>query len=80
MVHSFSIYSVLYLDGLYVELRRDTVVKEVIYVVLGAYIGELCISTWEDRKASMDGGKSKSFNSYARKGVFAGPPGLEKAF
>jgi len=28
-------YSVLYLDGLYVKLRRDTVEKEVIYVVLG---------------------------------------------
>ncbi|MGY4111966.1 transposase-like protein [Aeribacillus sp. SP014] len=28
-------YSVLYLDGLYVKLRRDTVEKEVIYAVLG---------------------------------------------
>ncbi|TCL43955.1 mutator family transposase [Thermolongibacillus altinsuensis] len=28
-------YSVLYLDGLYVKLRRETVEKEVIYVVLG---------------------------------------------
>jgi putative transposase len=28
-------YSVLYLDGLYVKLHRDTVEKEVIYVVLG---------------------------------------------
>ena len=28
-------YSVLYLDGLYVKLRRDTVEKEVMYVLLG---------------------------------------------
>ena len=28
-------YSVLYLDSLYVKLRRDKVEKEVIYVVLG---------------------------------------------
>ncbi|WP_047155569.1 IS256 family transposase, partial [Aneurinibacillus tyrosinisolvens] len=28
-------YSVLYLDGLYIRLRRDTVGKEVIYLVLG---------------------------------------------
>ncbi len=28
-------YPVLYLDGFYAKLRRDTVEKEVIYVVLG---------------------------------------------
>lgn len=28
-------YSVLYLDGLYIKVRRDTYAKEVIYIVLG---------------------------------------------
>jgi len=81
-------YSVLYLDGLYVKLRRDTVEKEVIYVVLG--VNE------EGYREILDffvGGQESAYgwqeilhNLYKRGlqevllGVFDGLPGLEEAF
>ncbi|MED4953080.1 IS256 family transposase, partial [Bacillus cereus] len=81
-------YSVLYLDGLYVKLRRDTVEKEVIYVVLG--VNE------EGYREILDffvGGQESAYGwqeilqqLYKRGvqevllGVFDGLPGLEEAF
>jgi putative transposase len=81
-------YSVLYLDGLYVKLRRDTVEKEVIYVVLGV--------TEEGYREILDffvGGQESTNvwqeilqRLYERSvkevllGVFDGLPGLEEAF
>lgn len=81
-------YSVLYLDGLYVKLRRDTVEKEVIYVVLG--VNE------EGYREILDffvGGQESAYGwreilqqLYQRGvkevllGVFDGLPGLEEAF
>ncbi|KJE25653.1 transposase, Mutator family protein [Geobacillus kaustophilus] len=81
-------YSVLYLDGVYVKLRRDTVEKEVIYVVLG--VNE------EGYREILDffvGGQESAYgwqeilhNLYKRGlqevllGVFDGLPGLEEAF
>lgn len=81
-------FSVLYLDGLYVKLRRDTVEKEVIYVVLG--VNE------EGYREILDffiGGQESAHiwqeileNLYQRGlkevllGVFDGLPGLEEAF
>ena len=81
-------YSVLYLDGLYVKLRRDTVEKEVIYVVLG--VNE------EGYREILDffvGGQESAYvwqeilqQLYKRGvkevllGVFDGLPGLEEAF
>jgi putative transposase len=81
-------YSVLYLDGLYVKLRRDTVEKEVIYVVLG--VNE------EGYREILDffvGGQESAYgwqeflqHLYQRGvkemllGVFDGLPGLEEAF
>ncbi|MEB3750759.1 IS256 family transposase ISHahy7 [Geobacillus icigianus] len=81
-------YSVLYLDGLYVKLRRETVEKEVIYVVLG--VNE------EGYREILDffvGGQESAYvwqeilqNLYKRGvkevllGVFDGLPGLEEAF
>jgi putative transposase len=81
-------YSVLYLDGLYVNLRRETVDKEIIYVVLGVsekgdreildfFVGE---------QESAYGWQEILHNLYKRGlqevllGVFDGLPGLEKAF
>ncbi|GCD81392.1 IS256 family transposase [Parageobacillus thermoglucosidasius] len=81
-------YSVLYLDGLYVKIRRDTVEKEVIYVVLG--VNE------EGYREILDffvGGQESAYGwqeilqqLYKRGGqevllgVFDGLPGLEEAF
>ncbi len=81
-------YSVLYLDGLSVKLRRETVEKEVIYVVLG--VNE------EGYREILDffgGGQESAYgwqeilqNLYQRGvkevllGVFDGLPGLEEAF
>jgi putative transposase len=81
-------YSVLYLDGLYVKLRRETVEKEVIYVVFG--VNE------EGYREILDffvGGQESAHvwqeilqNLYKRDvkevllGVFDGLPGLEEAF
>jgi putative transposase len=77
-------YSVLYLDGLYVKLRRETVEKEVIYVVLG--VNE------EGYREILDffvGGQESAYVwqeilQYGVKevllGIFDGLPGLEEAF
>jgi putative transposase len=81
-------YSVLYLDGLYVKLRRETVEKEVIYVVLGG--------NEEGYREILDffvGGQESAYvwqeilqHLYQRGvkevllGVFDGLPGLEEAF
>lgn len=81
-------YSVLYLDGLYINLRRNTVSSEVIYTVmgideeghrqiLGFYIGG---------QESSNGWFEILQNLYKRGaqeillGVFDGLPGLEEAF
>ncbi|TXK66238.1 IS256 family transposase [Paenibacillus sp. N3.4] len=81
-------YSVLYLDGLYVKLKRNTVESEVIYLamgineqgyreILGFYIGG---------HESANGWKDVLKDLYRRGaeevllGVFDGLPGLENAF
>lgn len=81
-------YSVLYLDGMYIKLRRDTVANEVIYFVVGV--------TEDGYRELLDfyvGGQENAFSwkemlqdLYQRGlkevllGVFDGLPGLEKAF
>ncbi|GGG20910.1 hypothetical protein GCM10010913_48950 [Paenibacillus aceti] len=81
-------YSVIYLDGLYVKLKRSTVSGEVIYFamgiddeghrqILGFYVGG---------QESSNGWKSVLTDLYSRGvhevllGVFDGLPGLEQAF
>jgi putative transposase len=80
-------YSVLYLNSLYIKLRRDTVEKEVIYVVLGMKKGfvKFLISLWEGKKVPM-GGRT-FFNTSTKEeyreyflDVLDGLQGLEKAF
>lgn len=81
-------YSVLYLDGMYIKLRRDTVGSEVIYFVLGVteegyreilgfYVGGQESSLgWHDMLLDL-------YNRGVREvllGVFDGLPGLEEAF
>lgn len=81
-------YSVIYLDGLYVKLKRQTVSSEVIYVamgideeghrqILGFYIGGHESSNgWRDVLRDL-------YQRGAREvllGVFDGLPGLEEAF
>jgi putative transposase len=81
-------YSVLYLDGLYLKLRRDTVGSEVIYLalgiteeghreILGFYVGG---------KESALGWRDMLLDLYSRGaqevllGIFDGLAGLEEAF
>jgi transposase-like protein len=81
-------YSVIYLDGLYVKLKRSTVSGEVVYFamgideeghrqILGFYVGG---------QESSNGWKSVLSDLYSRGvhevllGVFDGLPGLEQAF
>ena len=81
-------YSVIYLDGIYIKLKRSTVSSEVIYLamginedgyrqILGFYVGG---------KESANGWKDVLKDLYNRGaqgvllGVFDGLPGLEEAF
>lgn len=81
-------YSVIYLDGIYVKLKRNTVSSEVIYLamginedgyrqILGFYVGG---------KESANGWRDVLKDLYRRGakevllGVFDGLPGLEEAF
>ena len=81
-------YSVLYLDGMYVKLRRDVVGKEVIYFalgvteegyreILGFYVGGQESSLgWREMLTDL-------YNRGIQEvllGVFDGLPGLEEAF
>lgn len=81
-------YSVIYLDGLYCKLKRQTVDSEVIYVamgidtqgyrqILGFYIGgQESANGWRDVLRDL-------YNRGAKEvllGVFDGLPGLEEAF
>ncbi|WP_202081791.1 IS256 family transposase, partial [Caldalkalibacillus salinus] len=81
-------YSVLYLDGMYVKLRRDTVANEVIYFaigvteegyreLLGFYVGgqETALG-WQDMLQDLYQRGLKE----VLLGVFDGLPGLEEAF
>lgn len=81
-------YSVLYLDGMYIKLRRDTVANEVIYFaigvtedgyreLLGFYVGgqETALG-WQDMLQDLYQRGLKE----VLLGVFDGLPGLEEAF
>jgi putative transposase len=81
-------YSVLYLDGTYIKLRRDTVANEVIYIaigvtedgyreILGFYVGgaENALG-WRDMLEVLYQRGLKE----VLLGVFDGLPGLEEAF
>jgi putative transposase len=81
-------YSVLYLDGMYINLRRGVVEKEVIYFVLG-----VTEEGYREILGFYVGGKESAFgwreilqDLYTRGvhevllGVFDGLPGLEEAF
>lgn len=81
-------YSVLFLDGMYIKLRRDTVDKEVIYIamgineegykeILGYYIGgRESASGWQEILADLYTRGLKE----VLLGVFDGLTGLEDAF
>jgi putative transposase len=81
-------YSVLYLDGMYIKVRRDTVDKEVVYVVMGVnedghreilgfYVGGRESSTgWQTILADLYTRGLKE----VLLGVFDGLSGLEEAF
>jgi len=81
-------YSVLYLDGLYIRLRRDTVGKEAIYFVLGItedgyrdilgfYVGgQESSSGWRDILLDL---YNRGLHQVLL-GVFDGLAGLEEAF
>lgn len=81
-------YSVLYLDGMYIRLRRDTVANEVIYFVVGVTedgYREL-LSFYVGGQENALGWKEMLQDLYQRGlkevllGVFDGLPGLEEAF
>ncbi|TVY09505.1 IS256 family transposase, partial [Paenibacillus cremeus] len=81
-------YSVLYLDGLYIKLRRNTVDSEVIYLVMG--INEQghreILGFYIGGQESSNGWREILQDLYRRGlqevllGVFDGLPGLEDAF
>jgi putative transposase len=81
-------YSVLYLDGMYINLRRGVVEKEVIYFVLGVTeegYREI-LGFYVGGKESVFGWREILQDLYTRGvhevllGVFDGLPGLEEAF
>ncbi|MGG1480868.1 IS256 family transposase [Bacillus smithii] len=81
-------YSVLYLDGFYIKVRRDTYAKEVIYVVLGVNeegYREI-LGFYVGGQESAHGWQEILLDLYTRGahevllGVFDGLPGLEEAF
>jgi putative transposase len=81
-------YSVLYLDGFYIKVRRDTYAKEVIYVVLGVNeegYREI-LGFYVGGQESAHGWQEILQDLYTRGahevllGVFDGLPGLEEAF
>jgi putative transposase len=81
-------YSVLYLDGLYIKVRRDTYAKEVIYIVLGVNeegYREI-LGFYVGGQESSHGWQEILQDLYTRGvhevllGVFDGLPGLEEAF
>ena len=81
-------YSVLYLDGLYVKLKRDTVASEVIYLAMGVdEAGHREILSFSvGGKESANGWRDVLRDIYNRGtkevllGVFDGLTGLEEAF
>jgi putative transposase len=81
-------YSVLYLDGLYIRLRRDTVGKEVIYLVLGVTEDGYrdILGFYVGGQESALGWRELLLDLYKRGlqevllGVFDGLAGLEEAF
>jgi transposase-like protein len=81
-------YSVLYLDGMYIKLRRDTVANEVIYFAIGVTVEgyrEL-LGFYIGGQESALGWQEMLQDLYQRGlkevllGVFDGLPGLEEAF
>ena len=81
-------YSVLYLDGLYIKVRRDTYAKEVIYIVLGVneYGYREILGFYVGGQESALGWQEILQDLYQRGvkevllGVFDGLNGLEEAF
>jgi transposase-like protein len=81
-------YSVLYLDGMYIKLRRDTVGKEVIYFALGVTEDGYreILGFYVGGQESALGWREMLQDLYTRGvqevllGVFDGLPGLEEAF
>ena len=81
-------YSVVYLDGMYVKLKRQTVDSEVVYIAIG--INEQgyreILSFYIGGKESANGWRDVLRDLYRRGahevllGVFDGLPGLEEAF
>lgn len=81
-------YSVIYLDGLYVKLKRNTVSSEVVYLamgiddkgirqILGFYVGgQESSNGWRDVLKDL---KNRGATDVLL-GVFDGLPGLEEAF
>jgi putative transposase len=81
-------YSVIYLDGLYVKLKRDTVSSEVVYLamgidekgirqILGFYVdGHESSKGWREVLKDLKNGRATD----VLLGVFDGLPGLEEAF
>ncbi|MCT8139969.1 IS256 family transposase [Anaerobacillus sp. CMMVII] len=81
-------YSVLYLDGMYIKVRRDTVDKEVVYVVMGVNEDghREILAFYVGGRESSTGWHTILADLYTRGlrevllGVFDGLSGLEEAF
>lgn len=81
-------YSVLYLDGMYIKLRRDEVANEVIYFALGVTEegNREILGFYVGGQESSLGWRNILHDLYSRGvqevllGVFDGLPGLEEAF